>query len=74
MKHRTLVAEGLCKLTMCGAITAPKLFSRLILMWCNPINEANTKLKTILGMFFPLYASLSRANQVNHIEKFLSKD
>ena len=62
---RTLVAEGLCKLILCGAITSHKLFTRLILIWCNPVNDANTKMKTILGMFFPLYASLSRTNQVS---------
>ena len=61
---RTLVAEGLCKLILSGAITSNKLFTRLILMWCNPVNDANIKMKTTLGMFFPLYASLSRANQV----------
>ena len=61
---RTRVAEGLCKLMMCGAIVGPKLFTRLILIWYNPVTEADGKLRHILGTFFPLYASFSRANQV----------
>ena len=48
---------------MCGAIASPKLISRLLLVWYNPITEANGKLQHVLGTFFTLYASFSRANQ-----------
>ena len=68
---RTRVAEGLCKLLMCGSISSPKLFTRLILMWYNPITEADGKLRHILGTFFPLYASFSRANQDSIEESFM---
>jgi hypothetical protein len=62
---RTLVTEGLCKLMMSKVITSAKLFTRLILMWYNPVTEANGKLRHILGAFFPLYASMAKANQVH---------
>ena len=63
IETRTLVIEGLCKLMMCGSIASPKLISRLLLVWYNPITEVNGKLRHVLGTFFPLYASFSRANQ-----------
>merc|ERR1719167_811820 len=68
---RTRVAEGLCKLMMCGSISSPKLFTRLIRIWYNPITEADGKLRHILGTFFPLYASFSRANQDSIEESFM---
>ena len=40
---RTRVAEGLCKLMMCGAIVSPKLSTRLILVLYNPTTEADGK-------------------------------
>ena len=49
---------------MIGAISSSKLLSRLLLIWYNPMTEATCKLRHILGTFFPLYASMSRANQV----------
>ena len=64
LEIRTKVAEGLCKLLMIGSINSAKLFQRLILMWYNPLAESDGKLRHILGTFFPLYASMSRANQV----------
>merc|ERR1719211_483843 len=68
---RTRVAEGLCKLMMCGSISSPKLFTRLILIWYNPITEADGKLRHMLGTFFPLYASFSRTNQDSIEESFM---
>ena len=59
----TVVAEGLCKLMMVGAITSSKLLSRLLL-WYNPMTESDSKLKHILGTFFPLYSSMSHQNQL----------
>merc|ERR1719362_1456673 len=64
MDLRTEVAEGLCKLLMISAISSPKLLSRLLLIWYNPMTEPSCKLRHILGTFFPLYCSMSRANQV----------
>jgi len=64
LELRTEVAEGLCKLLMIGAISSPKLLSRLLLMWYNPMTESNSKLRHILGTFFPLYASMSKAHHM----------
>ena len=64
LELRTETAEGLCKLLMIGAISSPKLLSRLLLIWYNPMTEPSCKLRHILGTFFPLYCSMSRANQV----------
>ena len=64
LELRTETVEGLCKLLMIGAISSPKLLSRLLLIWYNPMTEPSCKLRHILGTFFPLYCSMSRANQV----------
>ena len=63
MELRTEVAEGLCKLLMIGAISSPKLLSRLLLIWYNPMTESDSKLRHILGTFFPLYCSMSKFHQ-----------
>jgi len=61
---RTEVAEGLCKLLMIGAINSPKLLSRLLLIWYSPMTESDSRLRHILGTFFPLYSSMSKAHQL----------
>ena len=63
LELRTEVAEGLCKLLMIGAISSPKLLSRLLLIWYNPMTESDSKLRHILGTFFPLYSSMTKQNQ-----------
>jgi len=64
LELRTEVAEGLCKLLMIGAIDSPKLLSRLLLIWYNPMTESDSKLRHILGTFFPLYSSMSKPHQL----------
>jgi len=71
LELRTEVAEGLCKLLMIGAISSPKLLSRLILIWYNPMTESESKLRHILGTFFPLYCSMSRGHQEALRQAFL---
>ena len=68
---RTKVTEGLCKLMMSKVIASSKLFTRLILMWYNPVTDANGRLRHILGAFFPLYASIAKENQDIIEEAFL---
>ena len=63
LELRPEVGEGLCKLLMIGAIDSPKLLSRLLLIWYNPMTESDSKLRHILGTFFPLYCSMSKQNQ-----------
>ena len=68
---RTKVTEGLCKLMLSKVIASSKLFTRLILMWYNPVTDANGRLRHILGAFFPLYASIAKENQDIIEEAFL---
>ena len=71
LEVRTKVAEGLCKLMMSKVITSSRLFTRLILMWYNPVTDANGRLRHVLGAFFPLYASLAKENQDTISEAFM---
>ena len=52
LELRTEVAEGLCKLLMIGSINSPKLLSRLLLIWYNPMTKSYTKLRHILVLIF----------------------
>ena len=71
MELRTEVAEGLCKLLMIGAISSPKLLSRLLLIWYNPMTESDSKLRHILGTFFPLYCSMTKFHQRSMEDAFV---
>merc|ERR1719225_1313888 len=71
LELRTEVAEGLCKLLMIGSINSPKLLSRLLLIWYNPMTESDSKLRHILGTFFPLYSSMNKQNQTAMEEAFV---
>ncbi|XP_055061410.2 condensin complex subunit 3 isoform X1 [Misgurnus anguillicaudatus] len=68
---RTETAEGLAKLMYCGRIVSPKLLSRLLLLWYNPVTEDDQRLRHCLGVFLQLYARASRANQECVEESFL---
>lgn len=57
---RTEAAEGLAKLIYNGRISSAKIFSRLVLLWYNPVTEDDTRLRHCLGVFFQLYARESR--------------
>ncbi|KAL0203816.1 hypothetical protein M9458_001834, partial [Cirrhinus mrigala] len=52
-------AEGLAKLMYCGRISSPKLLSRLVLLWYNPVTEDDQRLRHCLGVFLQLYARAS---------------
>ncbi|KAI2668568.1 Condensin complex subunit 3 [Labeo rohita] len=68
---RTETAEGLAKLMYCGRIASPKLLSRLVLLWYNPVTEDDQRLRHCLGVFLQLYARASRTNQECVEESFL---
>ena len=53
---RSIVAEGFCKLLLSGRLISAKLFSRLLLLWYNPITEQDSYLRHCLGAFFPIFA------------------
>ncbi|XP_063165924.1 condensin complex subunit 3 [Candoia aspera] len=68
---RTGAAEGLAKLIFSGRLISPKVLSRLILLWYNPVMEGDTQLRHALGVFFPLFAYSNRTNQECFEEAFL---
>nr|XP_020457770.1 condensin complex subunit 3 isoform X1 [Monopterus albus] len=68
---RTAAAEGLAKLTYNSRMSSSKMFSRLVLLWYNPVTEDDTLLRHCLGVFFQLYARESRAHQEVIEESFL---
>uniref|UniRef100_A0A3Q3W0H3 Uncharacterized protein n=1 Tax=Mola mola TaxID=94237 RepID=A0A3Q3W0H3_MOLML len=68
---RTETAEGLAKLMYTGRISSAKMFSRLVLLWYNPVTEDDTRLRHCLGIFFQLYARESRVHQEVVEESFL---
>uniref|UniRef100_A0A8C9YNI9 Non-SMC condensin I complex, subunit G n=1 Tax=Sander lucioperca TaxID=283035 RepID=A0A8C9YNI9_SANLU len=55
---RLRTAEGLAKLMYNGRISSAKMFSRLVLLWYNPVTEDDTRLRHCLGVFFQLYAPM----------------
>ncbi|XP_034714051.1 condensin complex subunit 3 isoform X1 [Etheostoma cragini] len=68
---RTETAEGLAKLMYNGRISSAKMFSRLVLLWYNPVTEDDIRLRHCLGVFFQLYARESRVHQEVVEEGFL---
>ncbi|XP_051896147.1 condensin complex subunit 3 [Pristis pectinata] len=68
---KTVAAEGFAKLLFSGRLSSPKLLTRLILLWYNPVTEEDTFLRHCLGVFFPLYALTNRKNQECFQEAFL---
>ncbi|XP_006884592.1 PREDICTED: condensin complex subunit 3 [Elephantulus edwardii] len=67
---RTGAAEGLAKLMFSGLLVSSKILSRLILLWYNPLTEEDVRLRHCLGVFFPMFAYASRANQECFEEAF----
>ncbi len=65
-----MAAEGLGKLLLSGHVCNPKLLSRLLLLWCNPITEDDTHLRHCLGAFFPIYAFANRCGFALNIRFF----
>uniref|UniRef100_A0A8D0L520 Non-SMC condensin I complex subunit G n=1 Tax=Sphenodon punctatus TaxID=8508 RepID=A0A8D0L520_SPHPU len=68
---RTEAAEGLAKLIFSGRLISAKLFSRLVLLWYNPVTEEDIRLRHCLVVFFPLFAYANRTNQECVEEAFL---
>ncbi|XP_004681444.1 PREDICTED: condensin complex subunit 3 [Condylura cristata] len=68
---RTGAAEGLAKLMFSGLLASSTILSRLVLLWYNPVTEDDVRLRHCLGVFFPVFAYASRANQECFEEAFL---
>ncbi|CAH7452693.1 condensin complex subunit 3 [Phodopus roborovskii] len=68
---RAGAAEGLAKLMFSGLLVSSRILSRLILLWYNPVTEEDVRLRHCLGVFFPMFAYASRANQECFEEAFI---
>ncbi|XP_036776938.1 condensin complex subunit 3 [Manis pentadactyla] len=68
---RTGAAEGLAKLMFSGLLVSSRILSRLVLLWYNPVTEEDVQLRHCLGVFFPMFAYASRANQECFEEAFV---
>lgn len=55
-----IVVEGIAKLLCHQRIYAPKLLSRLIVLWYNPCSKDNLKMMHCIGTFLPIFAFESR--------------
>ena len=53
---RVIATEGLTKLLFCRRISSPRLLSRLIILWHNPLSEGDTYLSQCLCTFFNNFA------------------
>uniref|UniRef100_A0A8C5LEB5 Non-SMC condensin I complex, subunit G n=1 Tax=Jaculus jaculus TaxID=51337 RepID=A0A8C5LEB5_JACJA len=68
---RTGAAEGLAKLMFSGLLASSRILARLVLLWYNPVTEEDVRLRHCLGVFFPIFAYASRANQECFEEAFI---
>ena len=53
---RNIAAEGFAKLLISGRVHSPKLFSRLLLLWYNPLTEDDVSLRERIGVFLSTFA------------------
>lgn len=65
------IVQGLCKLLLAMRISSPKLVSRLILLWFNPVYEDELHLRQMLGLFFKMYATSCPLSQETLEQCFL---
>ena len=68
---RNTAAEGFAKLLLSGRVHSPKLFSRLLLLWYNPMTEDDIYLRDCIGVFLTAFAHGCRANQEQIAEAFM---
>jgi hypothetical protein len=67
----TMAVEGFCKLFMTGHIISAKLFSKLLIMYYNPMTESDTQLRAILSSFLPQFSFIRSSNQLCVEESFM---
>ncbi|XP_046850620.1 condensin complex subunit 3-like isoform X2 [Xenia sp. Carnegie-2017] len=60
---RCIAAEGFAKLMLSGRVHSPKVFSRLLILWYNPLTEDDPYLRESIGVFMSAFAFDSRSNQ-----------
>ena len=57
---RCIAAEGFAKLMLSGRVHSPKVFSRLLILWYNPLTEDDPYLRESIGVFMSAFAFDSR--------------
>lgn len=57
---RGIAAEGLAKLLLSGRILSQKLLAKLLILWIDPSTQEEDRLRAVLGLFFPAFASSDR--------------
>ena len=57
---REIAGEGLIKLLYSGRVLNQRILARLLLLWFNPVMEDSSILRSLLGTFFPIFASVER--------------
>jgi condensin complex subunit 3 len=69
---RSVAAEGLARLLFTRRVApTPKLLTRLILVYFNPVNEDNDALRQSLSVFFPAFALSSPQHRISLETAFL---
>ncbi|XP_028390822.1 condensin complex subunit 3-like [Dendronephthya gigantea] len=68
---RNVAAEGFAKLLLSGRVHSPKLFSRLLLLWYNPMTEDDIYLRDCIGVFLTAFANECRAFEEQIEEAFM---
>eukprot|EP01134_Creolimax_fragrantissima_P001657 CFRG1657T1 len=53
---RTIAAEGFAKLLHTNHLASPTVFSALVVLYYNPMSNADMRLRQCLGVFFPEFA------------------
>ena len=57
---RGIAGEGLAKLLLNGRVISQKLLVRLLILWVDPSTQEEARLRAVLGLFFPTFASSDR--------------
>ena len=57
---REISGEGLAKLLLSRRVISQKLLARLLVLWVDPSTDEEARLRAVLGIFFPAFASSDR--------------
>lgn len=60
---QTIAIEGFAKLLVSSRIESTMILSRLVIFLFHPLTSDNVRLRQVLNVFFPFFASLDVANQ-----------
>ncbi|XP_057377036.1 condensin complex subunit 3-like [Daphnia carinata] len=60
---QTIAVEGFAKLLIASRIESSMILSRLVIFLFHPLTEENVRLRQVLHVFFPFFASMDIAHQ-----------